>query len=99
MIDSIDPEIERLARTVADDVAGEGSIEKIKVEEDYDFPGDQPVYRFIFLVDASRSSKPLGLLRIPLLQKLRDDLLARNDPHYPTIKLLDRADWERRQVA
>ena len=99
MLMRVAPEIEELARRAATEVAGAAGVEGVEVEEDDDYEGGGAIYRFTFLINKDEAKLPIGMLRLRLLGKLRDDLLARDDQHYPRIKLLDRADWERTRGA
>jgi len=89
------PELETLARSAANLVAGESSVEQVEVSPGIDPTGD-PIYRFTFLIDQEHALQRAGNLRIRLHQKLRDDLLERGDDHYPDLQIIDRNDWEQR---
>lgn len=79
-------------------VAGLGAVERVTVTTGQDST-DQPAYFFSFLIDRDRDRQGAGLGHIRLVQKLRDELMARDDGHYPIVQILNRADWEKREGA
>jgi hypothetical protein len=91
-------DLEKLALDAAATVTGAGQVERVDVAsaEDSD---DEPVYVFTFLIGDELARQPTGVLRNRLGQRLRDLLMERNDTHYPIIRILDRADWGRRNRA
>jgi len=99
MLMRVAPEIEECARRAATEVAGPAGVEGVEVEEGADYDDGNAIYRFTFLISGKQAALPMGMLRLRLLGKLRDDLLARDDQNYPRITLLDRADWERTRSA
>lgn len=90
-------DLEQLGLQSARLVAGEDAVEEVEVVEGYEF--DRPVYHFDVLIDADRSILRLGLVHARLMQKLRDGLIARDDEHFPVIRLLDCTDWDKRTGA
>jgi hypothetical protein len=98
MIEAVPIDLERLAREAAEDAAGAEAVEQVEVVPGEDST-DLPAYRFSFLIDQSRAVNSAGLVRIKLLQALRDRLIARGDTHYPMVRILDRRDWPKRARA
>jgi hypothetical protein len=86
-------DLQALGRDAARDVAGEESVEGVEVTIG-EGVSDRPAYQFTFLINQSRE-RP-GLVRIRLGQKLKDALAARGDEHYPMLRILNRADWDKR---
>jgi hypothetical protein len=91
-------ELEELGQAAAEDVAGPGAVERVEVTRGED-ASERPVYYFSFLIDQDRARQRAGLVRTRLIQKLRDDLVARGDGHYPVIQILNKADWAARANA
>jgi hypothetical protein len=91
-------ELEKIGRDAAQQVAGEGAVAQVEVVpgEDSD---ERPAYYFSFLIDQDRARQRPGLVFTRLIQKLRDELIARGDGHYPVIRILDRTDWDKRKGA
>ncbi len=87
-------ELEAMGRDAAEAVAGAGSIANVKVARGED-SFDRPIYYFTYLIEQDRVRQRLGLVRTRIVQKLRDALIARQDPHYPMIRMLNRADWDK----
>jgi hypothetical protein len=98
MTGTIEVELEELGRAAAEQVAGPDAVEQVEVRWGED-ASDRPVYYFSFLIDQDRARQRAGLVRTRLLQKLRDDLVARGDGRYPVIRILSREDWDRRSDA
>jgi hypothetical protein len=98
MSGNIGSELEELGRAAAVTVAGDAAVEQVEVEAGED-SSDRPVYYFSFLIDRDRSQKRPGLLYTRLVQKLRDDLVARGDEHLPVIRIFSREDWNKRANA
>lgn len=88
-------ELEVLALDVANGVAGHGAVDQVEVVQGEDSL-DRPAYFFTFLLDERQSRMRVGLIRTRLIQRLRAELFARGDEHFPVIRLLDHADWEKR---
>jgi hypothetical protein len=89
-------ELQAFGRAAAEAVVGPEAVEEVEVR-----PGERsggPVYYFSFLIDRERAQQRAGLIFIRILQQLRDGLLAKGDPHFPVVRILDRADWDRRRV-
>jgi hypothetical protein len=86
--------LEKLGLDAAEHAAGKGSVERVEVVSGED-SSDRPVYYFSFLIDQDRARQRAGLVRTRLIQKLRDDLIALRDGHYPVIRILSRTDWDR----
>jgi hypothetical protein len=89
--------LEQLGRDAAQHIAGPEAVQEVEVVSGEDF--DRPVYYFSFLIDQDRSRQRAGLLHSRLVQRLRDELIARNDGHYPVIRILNREDWDKRASA
>ena len=90
--------LESLGREAVEQVAGPDVVEAVAVAAGEDV-SDRPTYQFAFLIDQGRARQRAGLLRIRLMQALRDRLIEQGDAHYPVIQILDRADWEKRRGA
>jgi hypothetical protein len=104
MSQSTAAELEKLGRDAARQVAGEGIVARVEVVPGED-SSERPVYyfsflidqdRFSFLIDQDRARQRAGLVLTRLVQKLRDELIARGDGRYPVIQMLSRTDWDRR---
>jgi hypothetical protein len=93
-----DTDLVEIGRNVAQHVAGAGTVERVKVSAGQDST-DRPAYFFSFLIDRYRDGERAGLIRIRLEQKLRDELMARDDGHHPIVQVLNRADWEQHEGA
>lgn len=93
-----DAELIEIGRKAAGLVDGLGRVEDVKVRVGQNST-DQPAYFFSFLIDRDRDREQAGLTRIRLIQKLRDELVARHDEHYPIVQVLNRTDWEKRESA
>jgi len=91
-------DLEKLGREAAEYVAGAGVVEQVEVTRGED-ASDRPVYFFAFLIDQGRARQRAGLLRTRLVQKLRDDLVSREDGHFPVIQILSKEDWAKRANA
>ena len=91
-------ELEKLGRAAAEHVAGDCAVEQVEVTRGED-AAERPVYYFSFLIDQGRARQRAGLVRTRLVQKLRDDLDARGDGHYPVIQILSKDDWANRADA
>ena len=97
MSHDITADLEQLGRDAAQHVAGEEAVQEVEVMAGEE--SERPVYYFSFLIDQDRARQRAGLLRSRLIQELRDGLIARNDGHYPIIRILSRADWDKRASA
>jgi hypothetical protein len=82
----------------AEHVAGPDAVEEVEVTPGED-AYDRPVYYFSFLIHQERAQQRAGLVRIRLIQKLREDLVARGDSHNPVIQILSKDDWPNRADA
>ena len=98
MSKSMTSDLEELGRAAAEQIAGKEAVQDVEVAVGQDL-SERPAYYFSFLIDQSRARQRAGLVRTRLVQKLRDDLIARGDEHYPVIRILDRTDWDRRKDA
>lgn len=98
MSNSATIDLQKLGRDAAMHVADVGKVELVDVVPGDDYM-DRPVYRFAFLIDESVDWKSSGLVRIHLDQKLRDELVALGDAHYPVIQILSRAELSQRTGA
>lgn len=94
MIDDDDASLSDLGRSAASSVYGPERVKNIKVVTGEDFTG-RPAHFFSFLIEQDRSRSDIGMQRIRLSQALRDELMARDDDHYPFVRVFDRADWDR----
>lgn len=84
-----------LGREAAAQVPGLGKVEKVLAEFGVD-SADEPAAHFSFLIDEGQDLGQVGIAYTRLIQRLRDELLARGYEHYPFVQVLSRADWERR---
>lgn len=91
-------ELERLGRAAVQQIAGRGVVKDVEVEPGEDLSG-RPAYHFSFVIEPGHAKVGAGLLRTRLIQKLRDELIARGDGHYPVIRMLSTSDWSRRKDA
>ena len=91
-------DLKKLARDAAEHVAVADAVEQVEVVPGEDST-DRPIYRFAFLINHDRLQERIGLVRTRLHQRLRDELNALGDAHYPVIQILDRRDWDRRNGA
>lgn len=98
MSELAETELTEIARTAASQVPGLGAVERVKVVEKLD-SSDEPAYYFSFVFDQGHEPEDRGLALIHLGQKLRDALIDRQDSHYPYVRRLTRADWEKREGA
>jgi len=98
MTESTVSELERLGFDAAQEVAGIDAVKQVEVASGADLL-ERPAYYFSFLIDQTLARERAGLVRIRLMQKLRDELTARNDDHLPVIQILDQEDWNKRSVA
>ena len=89
--------LQQLGRDAAQTIAGQDAVQEVEVMPGYDF--ERPVYYFSFLIDQDRARLRPGLLLSRFGQKLRDELIARNDERFPIIRILDRTDWGKRTSA
>jgi hypothetical protein len=85
-----------LGQKAADAVAGKGVAKPVAVAIGQDST-DQDAYYFSFLLDRTHSQP--GEIRIRLAQKLRDQLMASSDDHYPFVQIFSSTEWERRRSA
>ena len=93
-----DAELQEIGRQAAREVDGLGTVDAVRVTGGLDST-DRPVHVFSFLIGQDRDPRGRGLAYIRLVQRLRDALLERGDAQYPFVRLLDRADWDRRAGA
>ncbi len=91
-------ELERLGLDAARAVGGASAVERVEVQPTVDGEG-RPSYRFTHLVAFDRAGLRPGTLLIRTRQKLVDALFAQGEETHPTVRLLDRADWDRRAGA
>ncbi len=98
MSTKVEPDLEKLGRDAAEFVAGAGVVKQVEVTRGED-EFDRPVYFFSFLIDQARAAQRAGLLRTRLVQRLRDDLIAQGDAHFPIIEILNKDDWVKRAHA
>ena len=87
-------DLSELGRLAAARVYGPERVKNIKVKTGEDFTG-RPTHFFSFLIDQDRGDTNVGMLRIRLDQEVRDELMAHNDDHYPSIRMFDQADWNK----
>jgi hypothetical protein len=93
-----DSELTELGRDAARQLVGADKVEAVEVEAGLD-SSDEPAYHFWFRWDPDPDWRLMGLMRLRLGQKLRDELMARGDPSYPFIHILTRQDWDKRAGA
>ncbi len=98
MSEIADMDLVEIGRKAAQLVAGLGTVERVKVTTRQDST-DRPAYFFSFLIDRDRDRQQAGVARIRLAQRLRDELLARDDDRYPYVEVLNREEWESRERA
>jgi hypothetical protein len=98
MSGDVGSDLEELGRAAAGTVAGDDAVEQVEVEVGED-SSDRPVYYFSFLINRDRGQKRPDLLYTRLVQKVRDDLVARGDDHLPLIRIFSREDWSKRANA
>ena len=98
MSESTVSELERLGFDAAQEVAGTDAVKQVEVASGVDL-FERPAYFFSFLIDQGLAQHRAGLVRIRLMQKLLDELTARDDDHLPIIQILNQEDWEKRSVA
>ncbi len=91
-------DVESLARDAARDIAGSDVFKQVELETVVDLD-DRPAYHFTVLINPERAKLRPGPVRTRLSQKLREELEARGDEHRPLLRMLDRADWEKRGSA
>jgi hypothetical protein len=94
----IDLDLEQIGRAAAAAVAGAENVEAVEAREGEDWT-DKPAYYFSFLIEQDRDDLRPGLLLGRVARKLRDELIARGDYHYPFVQILNRSDWDKRQHA
>ena len=87
--------LETLGLLAARRIARGDAVEQVEVVASWD-TWDRPVYNFSFLINEGRTQARLGLLRTRLVQSLRDELVKRNDAHFPILQFFNREDWDRR---
>ena len=91
-------ELLQLGREAVAQAPGAAAVEQIEVEAGPD-SSNEPAYRFTFLVNRiSDEVKPIELY-LNVIQYIRNELLSRNDEHYPYIRMLNQNDWLRRAGA
>jgi hypothetical protein len=73
--------LEQIGRAAARDIAGETAVREVEVVPGEDF--ERPVYYISFLIDQDKARQRAGLLHSRLVQRLRDELIARDDGHFP----------------
>jgi len=93
-----DSELTELGRDVARQLVGADKVKAVEVETGLD-ASDEPAYHFWFRWDPDPDWPLMGLMRIRLGQKLRDELLSRGDASYPFIHILTKQDWDKRDGA
>ena len=86
-------ELATLGREAAAQVPGLGTVDRVKVRYGLDST-DQLAYFFTFLIERDRDRDRAGLTGIRLGQHIRDELIARDDEHYPYVRIVNQADWE-----
>jgi hypothetical protein len=95
MSETIDAELEELARAAAEDVAGSEAVERVEMRRGVD-AWYRPAYHFSFLIDQRRARERPGRIRLNLMKRLLDELETRGDEHRPVLRFLNREDWDRR---
>jgi hypothetical protein len=93
-----DSELTELGRDVARQLVGADTVKAVEVKTGFD-SSDEPAYHFWFRWDQDPDWQLMGLMRMRLGQKLRDELMARGDEGYPYIHILTPQDWEKRAGA
>jgi hypothetical protein len=92
MVELSDSDLLEIGRKAAAQVDDLGVVERVEVTMTFD-SADQPAYFFRFLIEEGRDPNRTGLPRIRLVQKLREELDAHDDHHYPIVQVLNRAEW------
>ncbi len=98
MTESTVSDLERLGFDAAQEVTGKDAVKQVEVASGEDL-FERPAYFFSFLIDQGLARQRAGLVRIRLMQKLLDELTARDDGHLPVIQILNQEDWDKRSVA
>lgn len=98
MGESTEAELVEIGRGAARDVAGEGPVEGVEVNDGLDSLG-RPALNFHFSIDLDRVALRSGLVLARLTQQLRDALHARGHDGFPYVQIMGRADWEKRRGA
>ena len=93
MSEIADMDLVEIGREAARLVPGLGTVERVKVTHRLDST-DRPAYYFSFLIERKGDRQQAAQAYVRLGQKLRDELLAREDDHYPYVTILNREDWE-----
>lgn len=84
----------RMARRVAEEVAGPGVFADVAVEPTLDSL-DRETHTFTFLVTPEAVGRPLGDIRLRLGRGLWDAMLADGEVPPPAIRLFGREGWDR----
>jgi|GEM_PF-3529908 len=95
MSEHIDLDLEQIGRTVAQEVAGNLTVEQAEAAEGEDWTG-KPAYYFAFLIDEKRERPPGLSLSGRISMRLRDELAARGDYRMPFVRVLGHNNWEKR---
>jgi hypothetical protein len=95
MSETIDAELEKLARAADEDVTCSEVVEQVEMRRGIDAL-DRPAYRFSSLIDQSRARERPGRIRIGIMGRVLDALDARGDEHRPILRILSREEWDRR---
>lgn len=86
-------QLEALGLAAARAVVGDG-VKQVVVRY-----GEDAMWRsikvFRVLIEHYRDGQDIGMARIRLIQRLKDDLLAIGDDQHPAVQMLDPADWNR----
>ncbi|MDO9713305.1 hypothetical protein [Paracraurococcus lichenis] len=98
MSESAEAELEAIGREAVRLVTGDDLAEHVRVLAGQD-SSDRPALYFSFVIDRDNDRQRAGLLQTRLTQKLRDLLTDRRIGEYPIVKIVSRADWERREGA
>lgn len=91
-------ELKKIGVEAATEVYGPGVAKEVEVAPSADWAGDPADY-FTFLVDEDPGSRDAVSRRTRVHEKIRDELMARNDTTYPYISVLSAQDWDKRERA
>jgi hypothetical protein len=91
-------DLKALGRRAARQIWGPRKVKRVGVVTGPDST-NQPAHYFSFQVDQDGDHQAAALLRSKLARKLRDELLAHDDPGYPYIQILTEQDWAKLERA
>jgi hypothetical protein len=95
MSEHIELNLEEIGRTIAQEVAGNLTVEEAEAAEGEDWTG-KPAYYFAFLIDEKREPPPQFSLSVRISMRIRDELVARGDYRMPFVRVVSHKDWDKR---